>query len=474
MKISTKNIGSNYLAKLVRLGPLRKHPGADRLQLATIDHNTIITGMNAKEGDLYFYFPLECAINKLYLAYSNSFAHSNLNRDPNVKGFFDDNGRVRAVKLRGVPSQGYIVPLASIQEWLDTLMNFEFSQGDIEAILNKEFDTITLDSETGLELLMCEKYIPTRMRSKGLANTPKKDKAKRFDKLVEGQFRLHEDTAQLKKNLHQVHPDSLISISYKLHGTSMVASKILVKRQLTWKDRLARWFGAKVQETEYDVIYSSRSVIKNAFIYKDKTPNHWYKEDVWAHALKQIKDSIEDGITLYCEVVGQTPNGSWIQKNYDYGVPPKELQVYVYRITSTNASGQVIELTVPQVQRYCHSHGLTPVPVFFYGRAKEYHEYIDVSKELGEESLRMWRETLLSQLEKEYLEKPCSMCKNIVPAEGIVLTIEGRGFEGYKLKSFAFLEGETKALDSGDIGLEDDTDAVTEELVPGTNEQREG
>ena len=42
-----------------------------------------------------------------------------------------------------------------------------------------------------------------------------------------------------------------------------------------------------------------------------------------------------------------------------------------------------------------------------------------------------------------------------VPAEGIVIRIDHLDrCEAYKLKSFAFLEGETKALDAGETDLE--------------------
>ena len=102
---------TNYRAKIVQLKNIRKHSNADKLQCVTIDFQTVITGMNAKEGDIYIYFPLECAINKEYLSWSNSFSSPDMNEDKTKKGFFDKNGRVRAVRLRGEPSQGYIIQI---------------------------------------------------------------------------------------------------------------------------------------------------------------------------------------------------------------------------------------------------------------------------------------------------------------------------------------------------------------------------
>ena len=82
---TSEKANRNYLAKIIRIDNLRKHPNADRLQITTIDGNNVITGLDASEGMLYVYFPLECAINKEYLSYSNSFEDKTLNLDTEVK-----------------------------------------------------------------------------------------------------------------------------------------------------------------------------------------------------------------------------------------------------------------------------------------------------------------------------------------------------------------------------------------------------
>src|SRR6478736_1884005 len=115
---NTKSDNPNYLAKIVKLGSVQKHPNADKLQVAVIDGCSVITGLDAKEGDIYVFFPIECAINKDYLSYSNSFQDKELNKD-DKKGFFVKTGRVRAIKLRGMVSEGYIVPIMDFREWLN-------------------------------------------------------------------------------------------------------------------------------------------------------------------------------------------------------------------------------------------------------------------------------------------------------------------------------------------------------------------
>jgi hypothetical protein len=54
------------------------------------------------------------------------------------------------------------------------------------------------------------------------------------------------------------------------------------------------------------------------------------------------------------------------------------------------------------------------------------------------------------------LEKDCVLCRNNVPDEGIVLRIENPNTEAFKLKSFRFLQKETKDLDQGVVSMEDE------------------
>ena len=116
-KLTLKSNNPNYCARLIKLPPPRKHINADKLVCANISGNNIITGINAKEGDLYVYFPLESAINLQYLAHSNSLDKAELNRDGKTKGFFSHkHGRVKAVSLRSERSEGYLAPAASIEK----------------------------------------------------------------------------------------------------------------------------------------------------------------------------------------------------------------------------------------------------------------------------------------------------------------------------------------------------------------------
>lgn len=452
MTLHTKNLNSNYLAKVVVLGKVWKHPNADKLSLTSVDNSLVIVGNYAKEGDTYVYFPLECAINKTFLASNNSFADSTLNSNKEAKGFFRDTGRVRAVKLRGILSEGYLVPASVFFNWVG------YTE-EVSKFVGKEFDTAERNVNGVIEsVLICEKYVPYQERSKGPANIPKKDKTKRFNRLVPGQFHFHVDTQQLKKNIHQINPEDIITITEKLHGTSAVYSKILVNRKLGSLEKLARFFGVKVKETEYDVIYSSRSVIKNQYIYaEDKKLQQWYKEDIWALGKSVVENALLPGMTIYAELVGYLPSGGWIQKGYDYGCDPNKFKVYVYRITKTDVDGNVLEYTTNQCLAHCKLYGLEFVPIHFYGEAQSYtpldfHPNTPMAD--CSDPIKVWRESLLNVLSEEFLEKKCKMCKTNVPAEGIVVTVEKSTFTPFKLKSQAFFLKETEDLDNGEIDIE--------------------
>jgi hypothetical protein len=433
MKISiSPNANPNYLARLVSLSNLRQHPNADRLQIATIDGNNVITGLDAKVGDLYVYFPLESAINKEFLAFGNSFEDKTLNQDKTVRGFFHKTGRVRACRLRSVPSEGYIVPVNSIYSWLNN--GFTFSEEDV----NKEFDTIG-------DVKICEKYVSVTQRQQSQKVNKNQKKVVREPKVVEGQFNLHQDTIQLKKEIYKVNPDNYISITKKLHGTSWVAAKLLCNRKLNWFERLLKRLGVKIQDTHYDLLWASRRVLKNGFLEEDGK-NHYYSYDLWEDIAKSLSPYIEDSLSFYGEAVGYTKTGGYIQDKYDYGCAPSTFKIYIYRITTTNPSGKVYEFSHKQVKEYCDRYGLSMVPELYYGKARDLYPEIPTD--------RHWHHNFLEKLMEDYLEKDCEICSNKVPDEGICLRKDIFDCEIFKLKSFRFFEMETKQLDNGVVDME--------------------
>jgi hypothetical protein len=273
-------------------------------------------------------------------------------------------------------------------------------------------------------------------------------KKPRISRLVENQYRLHIETENLKKNAFMIKPQDEIMLSYKLHGTSFIVGHVLGKKKLNIIEKTFKILGIKILDTEYDYFYGSRKVVKNEF--ETKFKNDFYDGDLWLDIKDELKDKIPKGYTVYGECVGYTKGGKYIQTQYDYGCAMGQKKCYVYRITHTNIDGYVVDLSTNQIREFCIKYGLNYIHVFFQGQAGELYP------ELNPEEY--WHEEFIKNLERDYTDKDCFMCKNKVAEEGIVLRKEGLfSFEAYKLKSFRFYEWETSQLDKEVTRLEDVT-----------------
>lgn len=441
---TNKNSAINYQAKMFQLKSLKEHPNADNLVIAEVNHSPVVVSKDTVIGDWYVYFPPESQIDQGFLSFTNSFRNQNLNDDKFVKGFFDDSGRVKTIKLRGVYSSGYIAPLKHLEEYFG------------EPIVKKEdyFDTIRDTRLVKKYFIKADYTKPPQSRS---------DKKSSKLNVIEGQFKFHNDTENLRRSIYMLFPDSPIEVSYKLHGTSAIVSNLLFQKPKRWYHKLLRI----EPKTYYDYVWSSRKVIKNK-----ATDQGYYSEDIWTILKEDIKHKIPEGYSLYGEIVGYLPNGEMIQKGYDYGVQKGSYDFYVYRVTETSPQGIVEELSLPEIKAFCLKYGLKTPELYFKGPVIKHYEMLAekydnenhkntmlnaLSINRTTEDLDVFRDEYLLMLEKEYNEKNCYMCKTKVPEEGIVLRVLNTPtkFEAYKLKSFNFLARETKSFDKGEINIED-------------------
>lgn len=439
MKLN-KPKNENYAAIVVEIKTLTPLEKCDFVQGAIIMGNQVIVSKDVKVGDIGLYFPLECQLSKEYLSNNNLYSDSKLNIDSEKKGYFSENGRIRCQRFRGHKSEGLFMPLGSI--------GFVFKIGEIKSL----YDTFNLNDcfDELNETSICSKYIVKTNRTPGAPGSKSNKFTKKYEsKLIENQFSFHQDTSMLYRNLHRIDPNSLISITYKMHGTSGISSYILCKKKLNWKDKLAKFLGVNVNEQEYDYVYSSRKVIKN----QELNPNaqHYYGEDIWGIVHKELESYLTKGLTLYYEIVGYLPNGGSIQKAYDYGCEPSKHKIYIYRITQTNIDGKVFEFSAKQVQDFCKKNALNSVPELYYEYAKNFMPYFG-----DQDNLENWRNDFLTAIKSKYNEKDCYMCSAKIPEEGCVIRIEGNEFEAYKQKSELFYQRETKELDKGISNIEDE------------------
>ena len=446
--IKSTKANINYLAKVIDITNFLPHPNAERMKIAQVGGYKVCVGIDEPIGR-YVYFPVNSEINPNLLSYCNLYRHTEKNTNTEKAGFFNDNGRVTAIKLRGFPSEGFLLPFEQLENFIADTLNLKLS--DIEN--NTDFDIAV---EGNKEFWICKKYIVVHQTAQGQPNSNKRQKkVARFNKVIDTQFHYHYDTVRVQNDKWAIAPDDIISVTEKVHGTSGISAYVLCKEKPSLINKIKGWFGNT--NIKYDYLYSSRSVIKNAT--ETTNPGGYYSCDIWAEADKIIRPHLQKGMTIYYEIVGFLPTGKYIQKNYDYGCVPSEagepfthekhFKVRVYRITMVNVDGYIHEFSAKEVQEWCKANDLTPVTEYYYGYAKDlYNIPVDDN----------WTDAFWDTMANDknfYMERNSPSCSNKVPHEGLVIKKEDMRSRAWKLKCFAFLNGEQKELDAGEENIED-------------------
>lgn len=267
----SEKYSENYSATVVKIDNLSKHPNADKLMVFEYLGGNVITGTDAKIGDIVVYFPIESSLNPEFVSWANLFDDPTLNADGVSKGFFSAKGRqrVKPIKLRGIPSEGFIYPVSKLAEFYKVDVSIfkvgeSFDSVGDNILLEKWVSGAkqTEQSVRKVKLPVWVQKLPRPIR-KFIGNRfySKKDDGIKSN-IVQGQFNFHYDTSNFAKSFFVVKPDDTITISDKWHGTSAVFSNILCYRQREWWQKLLCVPVDKLSK-EYKLIYASRTKIKN-------------------------------------------------------------------------------------------------------------------------------------------------------------------------------------------------------------------
>lgn len=409
----------NYAATIVQIKVLLPLKGLDNLVAAPLLGYQAIVSKDVQVGDWGVLFTAETQLSPAFASANNLHRHGNLNNDQSATGYLEDNRRVKAIRLRGHRSDALFLHLDSLSSFVDG--PGQFSVGD------------TFDQLNGTEI--CRKYMrPTTGRG---AMQAKIEKVTRVDKKFLPE---HFDTASLFRNEELLTPGERVVITQKLHGTSIRIGHALVNRKLTWKERLAKRFGVKVQETEYDYVYGSRKVIKDP---NNSEQNHFYGTDLWTEEGAKLFGLLPKGTVVYGELIGWASHDSQIQAKYTYGLAPGKRELYVYRITQVNPDGQTIDLSWDAIREFCRNTGLRSVP--------------ELSREPFTSAEHITEKFLDRRLVETYIEA-LPVDKKLVD-EGVCIRREGITPLILKAKSPIFLQHETKMLDQEVTDIEADDDA---------------
>lgn len=416
----TPPANENYAATIVAVRSTVVLPKLDNLVGVPVHGYQALVSKDTAVGELAVLFTAETQLSDDYAYYNNLHRHGELNADPEVTGYLENNRRVKALRLRGNISNALLMPLSSL-EFTGFPLD-ELAEGD------------SFDELGGWEI--CNKYVPPAARAQKFA-APVLRVTPRVDEV---HFPKHFDTANFFRNVEQVDPFGQVVVTQKLHGTSVRIGHTVVKRKLTWKDRLAKRLGVAVQEQQYDYVYGSRNVVKDPD--NPDAPTGFYSTDIYSQVGKRLRGSIPKGYLVYGEIIGwagDTP----IQPGFTYQLPRGESRLYVYRVVHVNPSGRAVDLTWEQVKAFCLEIGADYVPELWVGPALSLDD-------------------MTSFLDRRFADNPSAgMRSPVLPTdgtvdEGVVIRQETGNSTPLvlKAKSPKFLELETKQLDKGEADLE--------------------
>lgn len=408
----------NYAAAIVRIDHLNPLENSDNLKGAPLLGMQAVVSKDTEIGTIGVLFVAETQLSEEYTARNNLFRHKELNEDKEQAGFIEDNRRVKAIKLRGNRSDALFMPLSSLAYTKVDLS--ELKVGDVFEELN------------GYEI--CKKFEVKRKS----VSIHEKNKNKVFSRVDEKMFPRHYDTSQYYRVLESFKPYTEIIVTQKLHGTLLRFSHIPVARKLSWAEKVVQKLGVKVQKEEYAHIYGSNRVIKDA---NNDRQNHFYDQDIWTESGKKYDDMVPENFVVYGELIGWTPDGSPIQKNYTYCVPKNTNDFYVYRVAQINGQGILTDLSWDQVKEFCRDRGMKSVPELWRGKHADFNpeEWLDTNYH---DKLHGGYPSAVP-LDKE---SPCD--------EGVCIRVDGLAPFITKLKSPEFFAHETKMIDENALDME--------------------
>jgi RNA ligase (TIGR02306 family) len=397
-----------YKAICVKLSNIRKHPNADRLQLATVCGEQVIVGLDNNEGDLGIYFATDGQLSQEFAVANDLIARVDEN-GKKAGGFFSEKRHVRAQNFRGEKSYGIWLPMECLA-----------FTGHKEPREGQEFDTWN-----GVPI--CTKYVSPATLKTIQSNGMSRKENSHFPK--------HVETLHMARSSHLFHVNSLVTVTEKLHGTSQRIGYVEEDAPRTWWD----WLLGRTRKHYVHLVGTRNTVLKD-----HEAAGYYGNEEFRFRAVESILPNLHKDEVIYGEVVGYTTTGKSIMAAHDtkdlpevakrfgkeivyhYGCEFGQCKFYVYRILQNG-----IELSWYQVKQRCSTLGIDSVPEVGSFLVKHAGDIPEQYAYLGEMS-----------------------CLADHPQEGVVFRIDNQqGTVWVKEKSYEFgvLEGYLKANDVPDM-----------------------
>jgi hypothetical protein len=455
-------------AIICKLPELQDIEGADRIKQATIFGETIIVSKDHKKGELGLLFDCETQLSHEFAHHNNLYRHAELNFDKTKSGYFDDNRRVRPIRLKSVKVSAFWMPIESIEYTGFSDLMYDYS------LIGTQISGVE-------KYKICEKFI-----TKQTKQAMKRKEGRVSKKDLVPTFKEHFDTDHWERGKHTIQQGDLITITEKLHGTSFRCGNMITLEKKTIWYRLMftlfrllagfgwEWTRSKFLE-EYKFVVGSRRTIKS-IEGEEVNTNSFYDTDLWTRTCEPIfKGKLEKGETVYGEIVGYQPERDnatgkvrpimgthsnsklknfmskeeykeFIDKYgeetvFSYGCATQTNKVFVYRITRTLPDGTSIDLTWDQVKMRCEQIGVEHVPELSVDRV----DFMYKTNERNTPSDKYINDLL----EMESVRFPTHL------KEGICIRVDNGSFTPKILKhkayNFKVLEGIIKDTDQVDI-----------------------
>lgn len=295
----------------VKAYPLRieEHPNADALELAVVgDYRSIVRKGQFKTGDLGVYIP-EAAVLPEWLIEKLGLVGKLAGKDKN---------RVKAIKLRGILSQGLICPIDVLDEKNP----------------NRTWNiTEHMDLTSWLGITKYEPPIPVHMAGEVFN--------------AHG-YTLNYDIENIKKYPNVLTERDLVMITEKLHGTWTCFGYHPDVNQpiVTSKGLSARGLAFKFNDENKDNLYI-RSFMGTA-------------DGLGRTVIDRVRDALVDGLPIY--LLGET-FGRGVQ-DLHYGLDRPSFRLFDIYV-GTPGSGRY--LSGAEFLRVCRDIGVEPVPVLYTG-----------------------------------------------------------------------------------------------------------
>lgn len=407
-----------YQAIVTTLKSVRKHPNADRLQLASCHWNQVVIGLDNTEWELGVYFPVDWRLSENFCAKNDLIRRKDA--DWNVCwGMFNDNRKIKIQKFRWEKSEWFRCPMSYFKEYEHNL---------------KEWDMFTSLNTT----LICEKFITASTRSAQQWWAKKEIKS----------FPKHIDTENIKYYWDQLSEWDLITITLKLHWTSQRQGYVpVLEKSPRWK------FWSKDTYTFKNVLWT-----RNVVLWDN---SDWGYHTIWFRRQAEAKITPRKNEVWYYEIVGYEHEGKSImwkvslksldkdtRKDYEkllpeemvysYWLPDWASDVYVYRIAVVNEDWQLYDLPRSKVKERCRDCWVNHVP--------EMEQFILNEEKINElphlcELLHDWLDPIDNRHWREWI------CIRVDKTNGQTNI--------YKMKNFLFLSLEHCQKEAWEVDVEE-------------------